>query len=339
MPEISIIVPVYKAEDFLGRAVKSVQAQSFSDYELILVEDGSPDQSGALCDALAKEDSRIRVLHKTNGGVSSARNLGMSEAKGKYFAFLDADDWFEPAFLETLHSALVQHQADSAACGHWKVFPEGGKEAEHAALPSGVYEKDAILEGIVHRLLGDRIGKGEELLNGFIWRFLFTADIIREKQLQFEGAYLEDELFLMEYFCHAQRLAVDDMPLYDYLQNPLSVTRRYLPTYLQTFSRFMELKSQVVERFSLASARPLWRENSNWAGLLIAVGNEYAKDNQKSFGEKCCAVKEMCQRSEMQEAMRAIQPQGLSRNKQIVADFLIKRRFFLLTLLYAVKNR
>ncbi len=102
MPAISVIVPVYQAEALLPQCVESVLAQTFSDWELLLIDDGSRDGSPALCDGYAAKDPRIRVFHKPNGGVSTARNLGLEQATGPYIAFLDADDAFEPAALETL---------------------------------------------------------------------------------------------------------------------------------------------------------------------------------------------------------------------------------------------
>lgn len=339
MPEISVIVPVYRAEDFLRRAADSVLRQTFSDFELLLIDDGSPDGSGALCDAIATEDSRVRVIHKQNGGVSSARNVGMDEAKGRFLAFLDADDWFSPEALATLYELAIQNQADSAGCAHFKAYPDGGTELERAALSPGVYGEREIRDGIVHRLLGDRLGKTEDILNGFIWRFLFDAEMVRNEKIRFVGAYLEDELFLMEYFCFSKRLAMTDAPLYYYLQNPQSVTRNYLPDYMETFARFMDLKAALVARFDLEAARPQWRENSNWSGLLIAVGNEYAPGNPNSLSEKTARVKAFCRRPDMQRAIQAIHPRGLSRNKQIVVNLLTRRMFGALTLLYAVKNR
>lgn len=339
MPEISVIVPVYKAEAFLRHCTDSILNQSFSDLELLLIEDGSPDGSGALCDAIAAEDNRVRVFHKENGGVSSARNLGMEKAQGRFLAFADADDWFASDALKLLYEAALDAEADTAGCAHYKANPSGLVEIEAGALPPGVYGAKEIKEGIVYRLLGDRLGKQEELLNGFIWRFLFTREIIRQNGIRFIGAYLEDELFLLEYFCHAQKLAMVAEPLYYYLQNPLSVTRNYLPDYLDTFFRVMLAKEALAMRFSLTDARPNWRANSNWSGLLIAVGNEYAPGNPASLLEKQRRVKAMTRLPQMQEAMETLRPKELSRNKQLVADLLAGRMFTLLTILYAVKNR
>ncbi len=339
MAEISVIVPVYKAEDFLRRCTDSILGQSFSDFELLLIDDGSPDGSGRLCDQIAAEDVRVRVIHKENGGVSSARNLGIEKARGRFLAFADADDWMEPEALELLYGTAMENAADSAGCAHYRTYPDGRTQVEEAALPTGVYGPEEIREGIVYRLLGDRLEKPGRVLNGFIWRFLFSREIVMKQNIRFLGAYLEDELFLMEYFLHAKCLAILSLPLYFYLQNPRSVTRSYLKDYMETYESFLEKKAWLVSRFGLEKARPLWRESSDWASLLIAVGNEYSRSNPASWGEKSRRVKALAQRPDMQAAMKAITPEGLGRNKQLVADLLRGGHFGILTALYAVKNR
>ena len=313
MPEISVIVPVYRAESFLRKCTDSILNQTFQDLELLLIDDGSPDHSGALCDQIAKEDPRVRVFHKDNGGVSSARNLGMTQANGQYFAFADSDDW------------LVEQ--------------DGRREAEPGALPQGVYGCEEIRKGIVDRLLGQRLGKPGEVLNGFVWRFLFSRSVIQNHGMHFLGAYLEDELFLLEYFCYANKLAMTDKAVYHYLQNPASVTRRYLPDYMQTFHTFMKAKEALAQRLELGRDQPLWRENSCWAGLLIAVDNEFAASNAAPLAEKRRRVRGICQLPEMASAIRQIHPEGLGRNKQIVADLIRRRQYFALSMLYGLKNR
>ena len=185
MPAISVIVPVYKAENCLSQCVDSILAQTFQDFEILLIDDGSPDQSGALCDEYAAKDSRIRVFHKENGGVSSARNLGLAQAAGTYIAFADSDDWMEPEELETLYGLIVEHGADSAGCAHNNVSPDGGTVLpEGGALPAGVYGPEEIMTGIVDRLMGHRLEQpGQPVLNGYIWRFLFSRDIIARENI------------------------------------------------------------------------------------------------------------------------------------------------------------
>ena len=336
MPGISVIIPAYNAEDYLKNCVESVRKQTFQDWELLIIDDGSKDATRTICDECAASDDRNRVIHKKNGGVSSARNLGLREARGDYIAFLDVDDRFEFRCLETLWSALEQAGADTAACAHLNLRP-GGEKWPEKVLPAGVYDAQGIREGIVYPLLGDRLIP--PLFNGYIWRYLYSAEIIRKNKIAFEGAYLEDELFLMEYFCHAEKLVVTEEPLYRYFLNPSSVTHRYMADFLQVFRRFMERKTELVERYGLAEARPQWREHSNWAGLLIAIGNEYAAGNPRPIRQRQKAVKELCARPEMAQAIETITPKGLSANKQLVAELVKGKHFFVLTQMYRLKNR
>jgi len=335
MPGISVIVPVYNGEKYLEKCVESVRNQTFQDWELLLVDDGSHDGSRTLCDKCAAADDRIRVFHKKNGGVSSARNLGLREAKGEYIAFLDVDDRYEYRFLETLWSALEQARADTAACANLNLYPDGSKTVE-LALPAGTYDRQGIRERIVYPLVGDRLCRN--LFNGFAVRYLYSASIIRDNHIAFDGPYLEDELFLIEYFCHAEKLAVTEEPLYRYFQNPSSITHRYMPDFMKVFQRFMERKEALVDRYGLEEARPLWRENSNWAGLVIAIGNEYARDNPKKIRERQRTVQEICGRPEMAKAIEAMTPECPTPNKQMVVNLVKKKHFFILTQLYRMKN-
>ena len=335
MPSISVIVPVYQAEQCLPACVESVLAQTFFNWELLLVDDGCTDGSPALCDGYAARNDRVRVFHQRNGGVSAARNTGLREARGEFIAFLDADDLLEPRALETLWSMLESSGADTAGCAHLNVTP-GGTSPE-LLLPAGLYDHQGILDHVVYPLLGDRLRA--PVFNGFIWRYLFSGELLRRYRITFSGAYLEDELFLMEYFCYAQKLAVTDQPLYRYVWNPSSITHKYMRDFPAVFAAFMERKAALAERFGLEAALPRWRENSNWAGLLIAIGNEYAPTNPKSLRERRQAVEDLCRRPEMAEAIASLTPEGLSRNKQLVAKLVRGGHFALLTLLYRFKNR
>ena len=239
------------------------------------------------------------------------------------------------AALETLWYVREKAGADSAGCAHYNVTPDGERRTE-LLLPAGIYEETGIREKILWPLAGDRLQP--PVFNGFIWRFLFDAAILRDNAITFEGAYLEDELFLMEYFANVHRLAVTDKPLYRYLENPASATHRYMRDYPAVFARFLERKAEIVEKYGLDAARPQWRANTVWAGLLIAVGNEYVKSNPKPVREKRKAVEALCAQPEFAKAIRELRPKGLGRNKQIVADLIGSGRFGTLTALYRLKN-
>lgn len=274
---VSIIMPVYKAEKFLKDSVGSVISQSYKDWELILVDDGSPDKSGQLCDLYTETDKRIKVIHQSNSGVSAARNAGISLATGSLIAFLDSDDRFEPDFLADLINAMERTGANCAGCGYYDFWPDGRKEIRSSPLPPGFYKNEEVFNGIIRPLLHDRV-EGQNLLNGFIWRYVYRTDIV--KKIKFSGAYLEDEIFLIEYFSLSPSLVTVDKPLCGYYQNPESVTHRYLENYVDTFLLSLRNKEKLVEKYHITGITG-WRTHTCWAGLLIAVGNIFAR------GQKC----------------------------------------------------
>ena len=167
-PEISIIVPVYQVEKYLSECIDSILAQTFTDFELILVDDGSPDNCPALCDAAAKRDSRVRVIHKQNGGVSTARNAGLDAAQGNWIAFVDSDDTVEPEYLEKMHKAVLETGADFAICSS-QCIDETGKT----------------LAGGEHRLLNEFLPQEEVLRRMVVSDFQVPWNkLYRRKQLE-----------------------------------------------------------------------------------------------------------------------------------------------------------
>jgi len=337
MAKISVVMPVWNAAATLEASVRSVFGQSLTDWELILVDDGATDGSAALCDRLAAEDSRVRVIHQENAGVSCARNAGIDAANGALLSFLDADDRYHPDFLKTLEGLLAGSGCACAACGDLLCDPDGRTQSEAPPLPAGVYTADQARSGIAVPLLSDRLRRNP--VNGYVWRYLFRMETVKDAGLRFFGAYLEDELFLIEYFARGASLAVTDAPLYEYVQNPQSVTRRYLAGYNETFFRSFRLKEQLVERYALAVPDD-WRDNCCWAGLLIAVGNEFAPGNSASLSQKRKNVRAMCGRAEYAHAVASYRPPAdMPRSKAVVAALLRGKHYALLSLLYAIKNR
>ena len=148
--KLSIVVPVYKVERFLDKCIESVLAQTFTDFELILVDDGSPDNCGKMCDEWAAKDERIRVIHKKNGGLSDARNAGIEAAKGDYIGLVDSDDYIKPDMFEVLVGNLEKYQADISMCGYADVYVNRIRKDN---LDRKVYEWDQE-EAIYQILLG-----------------------------------------------------------------------------------------------------------------------------------------------------------------------------------------
>ncbi len=210
----SIVVPAYNCMRSLECCVRAVCRQTVSDWELILVDDGSTDGSGTLCDQLAEKDERIRVIHKSNGGVSSARNAGIKAAEGEYLTFCDSDDYLEPDYLEMLLCAA----ADNPDCGHvWCCFQTVSGYQREDAVPNYLAQ-----DKILHFTLKDYMTLHGLWLDTAPWNKLFRADVIRDNAVCFpEDISLgEDWLFCMDYIDASGNgsIAVVTKPLYNYMR-------------------------------------------------------------------------------------------------------------------------
>ncbi len=193
-PQISVIVPVYNAEKYLTQCIDSILEQDFTDYELLLIDDGSKDQSGAICDEYAKNDKRIKVFHKKNGGVSSARNLGIDEAQGEYIAFIDSDDYVDSNYLSILNC----RDADLVVTGYASFEYNINHIVEECKYTDAIYTDNKIAE-CLSSVLNDTSMRSP-------WDKLFRGTIIKKHKIYF-NTYLriaEDTVFVQTYlqYCH-----------------------------------------------------------------------------------------------------------------------------------------
>ena len=191
MHMISVISPCYNAEQYIRRYIESMLSQTFPDWELILIDDGSSDRTGMICDEYAAGDSRIRVTHKENGGVSEARNVGLSQSKGTFVAFFDADDWLEPDMLKRVHDACVRTGCDMAACDVYYVSQdELGRIVEQPNHKWGALQEDRIVTGkeMFYRIF---------LKSATLWNKLFSAEVVKEIRFDKDKHYGEDTDFLL----------------------------------------------------------------------------------------------------------------------------------------------
>lgn len=336
MPFLSVIVPAYNCADTIEKCVNSVLNQSFVDLELLIVDDGSVDATPAKLRQLAEEDGRVRVFTQPNAGVSAARNAGLDHAEGRYVAFLDADDYLDENAYELMISAMQESGADCAACGHYLLWPDGRTEFGSAPMASGVYDENSVFGNIVVPLYNDRLSV--RAFNGFSVRYLYPLESLRRRNIRFSGAYLEDELFLIEFFGEPCTLVVVNEGLYYYLQNPNSATRQYMPGCVETFLDSLERKRELADRYMFIPGGD-WERNCAWAGLLIAVGNEFAPGGPQGFRTHVDNLKALCRMEVFRDALKNYRPKDMNRRKTLVALLLRLRMYRLLTLLYLYKNR
>lgn len=216
IPKVSIIVPVYNVEKFLCRCIDSILAQTFQDFELLLIDDGTPDKSGVICDEYTKKDNRIRVFHKKNGGVSSARNLGLDNAKGEWITFVDADDWVKENYLKIFYD---NSYCDLIICGHEKFGNSNTiqqlNQHEKVSIDSNLYT----------------IWKEHLATNSFVyvypWAKFYKNNIIQNHNIRFntEMIYSEDFCFVLEYMSFIDEYKTLSSTDYQYYIEELRILR------------------------------------------------------------------------------------------------------------------
>lgn len=212
---ISIIVPVYKVEKYIDKCVNSILNQTFRNFELILVDDGSPDNCPQICDKYAKIDSRIKVIHKKNGGLSDARNVGISNAKGNYVTFIDSDDYVSPFYLSTLWSLIEKYEADIAVGGIY-TFYEGDNIKDKSNSKEYCFTGKEALENMFY----------QKTMDTSACAILLPIDIARQNSFP-KGKYHEDEFTTYKYYDKVKRVAVTTRKLYFYLQRAGSIMHTF----------------------------------------------------------------------------------------------------------------
>ena len=227
---ISVVLSVYNTGKYLPKAMDALLAQTYTDFEILIVDDGSTDGSAAICEAQAARRPGSRVFHKENGGLSSARNCGIDHARGTYIIFPDPDDWVEPDYLEGLMAIQAQSGADLAVCGHFDHI-DGRVRVWNAGAAPEVLHGEAALDRLMR----------PNAFCGYAWNKLYRLDVIRENALRFdqELGMVQDLHFAVRYFMLCQSVAYDPRPLYHYNHDSGGVTASYSPLTPRKLSCFL----------------------------------------------------------------------------------------------------
>lgn len=217
---ISVIVPVYRVEKYLPACIDSILNQTFTDFELILVDDGSPDRCPEICDETAKRDARVRAIHQANQGLSAARNAGIEAAHGAWLSFVDSDDFLAPDFLETLHDAAVRAGADCALCGVQLTDEAGQKIGQLLSVADGMRTGRSILETLC---------RAPEITYLVAWNKLYRRDVFQTLRYPV-GMQNEDTYLAAELFDTVQTVICVSKPMYFYRQRADSIMHTAVTT-------------------------------------------------------------------------------------------------------------
>ena len=283
-PKISVIVPVYKVESYLRKCLDSIVGQTYKNLEIVLVDDGSPDGCGAICDEYAARDRRIRVIHQENGGLSVARNAGLRIASGEYLGFVDSDDWIEPEMYGYLLGRAVEHDADIAVCGqveHWRrrCFCRNW-DREY------VFDQASAMEALLRN----------DVMQNHVWDKLWKRELFDGIRFP-EGRTYEDIAILHRLFERAERVVCVPQAFYHYVQRPdgimgTSSLENRMNLYDAAKRRLTEMSDQwpqfrpYLEAQCVASAVTIWcgcldnskQERERWRPQLREIA-KFSKDH------------------------------------------------------------
>lgn len=322
-PIVSVIVPVYNVEQYLARCVESLLAQTLKEIEIILVDDGSTDKSGMLCDAFAKKDGRVRVIHKENAGQGLARNDGLDIAAGKYVLFIDSDDYIGQNTCERLTEEMEREQADLCCFGYRIETPEG-KLFYEAKLKRDIFEGEAVRKRFVLHFFGDA-QKEDEMRGVSACMTMFKREPIEKWKIRFRSEreyFSEDTIFNLDFCLHANKAVVLPEYFYHYCQNENSFSHAYradrffltevLCRTLSEYALLYGIEEETKDRIRMVV----------WVSLLECIKQEVRRHGQLSWKQIYMQVRKYCDSPLTEDALWGLKAEY----------FPVKQRIFLLLL-------
>ena len=276
--KISVVVPVYNVEKYLDRCVESILVQTFQDFELILVDDGSPDNCPQMCDNWAERDSRITVIHKENGGLPDARNYGINAACGEYITFVDSDDWVEKEFLETLYKGITENDADVVQCNYQHVYAT--RTERHYFEPKVIED-----EQIKKLLLADMANDTLKHMSNSRCDKMYKTELVKKAINLCDVALSMGEDFLMNFavFGYCKRIIVlDTPPLYNYYFNEASISSLYNPRHKYSKKAFYENLKRIAKTHNCYAENVDFLKNRRYSRYIYECAiSTWSKDAKK----------------------------------------------------------
>lgn len=272
IPKVSVIVPIYNTMQTLEKCINSIMKQTLNDIEIILVNDGSPDDAGILCDKIASTDSRIKVIHKKNGGLSDARNSALEIINGEYFGFVDSDDYISPEMYEKLYNTAIVTKSDIVMCQHYTVTinsieSHNGKDVSDVKE----YEGAAIWDNFILPLLGIDMQMDSSSQYGFVWRQLFSnSKFGKERFMSEREFYAEDIVFDLTVYPKAMKISAINAALYYYVYNENSLTNKYRKNLWDTFRNLLNWEISFTREYNIE--KDAISRLANTAFKLVIVG-------------------------------------------------------------------
>ena len=334
---ISIVIPIYNVEAYLDRCVQSVVNQTYKNLEIILVDDGSPDNCPVICDAWAQKDSRIKVIHKKNEGLGYARNTGIDNATGDYICFFDSDDYVESTLVEACYQVAIREKADIVSYGNDNVTAEGKIAGERIpSPPKDVYTGDEIKKKLIPRLLSNDAETGEDwklilsacytlisvsLIQKTGWRFVSEREIISE-----------DFYSMFELYQQVEKAAFIRKVLYHYSVNPKSLSRVYRKDRYTKIKQLVAAMTALSEKYHCDVEQEI---SSMFLGGVMSVIKQIAASKENN---KRKLIKEVITDEYLQNVLSNYHYAGEGKTKKILFWAMKKKKSGLCYVLSAARN-
>lgn len=326
--KVSVIVPVYNVENYLKRCVDSLIRQSLAEIEILLIDDGSTDRSGELCDELAGADLRISVYHKENEGQGIARNLGLQKATGTYVAFLDSDDYYDPDTCRDLFELMEHTQAD-LCCYGYQIETQERQVVRIPHITDREYMGEAFQKEFVPHYFGDQPEKDE--LRGFSsCMTIFRRSIVEEHNICFpsEREYLsEDTIFSLRFCEHARKAVTTSKIYYHYCQNPNSFSQAFHEERLKQTISFGKTLDEWAVRMKIEPETCVRRAMYLWVNLMAYLRQGIRYYEQTDRRQEFPFIKDVCRQTEVRKKLEVLKKAQLPGQQKLLLGMILRRRY------------
>lgn len=325
-PLVSIIVPIYKVpEVFLRKCIKSLRGQTLKNIEILLVDDGSPDDCGKICDEYADRDERIKVIHKKNGGLSAARNTGCENAQGKWIMFVDGDDWIEPDMCELMYSAGEKEKVDLVLSGLMKDYGKTSTEYKIKLIDGKVYKAEEC-KWLQQQLLVYNANVAFAYAKLIRRQVLIDNQIYHDEILKQGAEALEFNLRLFE---KINRATFVKKSLYHYIYNDNSISASHDELNHEFVIKCFEKIKRFIDSSKNKDMLIPWFDNRLlYVIVTTAISGYFNPTNLEPYKDKKRKYKAYLQKKIVQDALKTTNTKGIGKQREIVL-FLIKHRMFL----------
>lgn len=328
---VTIIVPIYNVEKYLSECVDSIINQTYKNLQIILVDDGSTDKSGYLCDKYENLDSRVQVVHKNNEGLGFARNTGLRFAQGDYVTFIDSDDKADIDLVERLVNSIVVNNCDTCI-GGFKRISENGNIKFVEKYNESIYSGEDVYNKLFARMLGSAPDK-HDAIRMSVWNVMYSMAIIRKHRIKFpsERKFIsEDIIWDSEYYKFASRVGIIDSIAYNYRVTPGSLTQKYKPNMLKNIC---VLYNELVKRISNNEVKVIRVQRQFFVNLRACFKQENVKVSGKNKSEIIDSIKTIVNDETVHAVSKSFDKVIKQPRQKIFVRLVMKKRIYIIYIL------